>query len=308
MNAITISNGLYQALIRADMGGNCLQLLHLPTGASLLRTPPDEDTYQTNSPNVFGMPFLFHPNRISDGKYTFEGRDYVFPINEPARHNAIHGVMSVTPFTVETQEKDHVVLAYAATEKAPYMAFPHAFHLTLEYKVTDAGMRQTLTVTNDSSADMPFGIGFHTSLNAAFMPGSKAEDSFLAITAGKQWEYTPDRILPTGVSTDPGEYTAGVCAAHQRVSGLFDMGRQAGGGTAVLENRKQHAKIVYEVSEGYHFWMLYNMDGEHDFICPEPQTWMIDAPNVNLPDEITGFSALRPGESRTLSTVMHLEA
>ena len=46
--------------------------------ADIYRTPPDFAAFR-GSPNVYGEPFLFPPNRISGGRYTFNGRVYTFP-------------------------------------------------------------------------------------------------------------------------------------------------------------------------------------------------------------------------------------
>lgn len=303
MRAITLSAGGYTALIRADRGGNCLGLCHSASGAELLRTPPTEEIYEKN-PNVYGMPLLFPPNRIRDGQYTFQGRRYRFPINEPARNHHIHGLLSVTPFDVETETADVARLVYRADAAHPYLDFPHAFTVALEYRLGAEGLSQTLTVKNDGNADMPFGVGFHTALNVPFLPGARAEDCRLAVTAGKIWRYD-ERILPTGETADAGAYTRGVPAAQQRVSELMDMG--GSGGVATLTDAAAGGRIVYEAGPGYRFWMLFNQGGEAGYICPEPQTWIVDAPNLPFSREITGFDAIAPGDRRVLHTQLRFE-
>ena len=56
--------------------------------------------------------------------------------------------------------------------------------------------------------------------------------------------------------------------------------------------------LVCERDERFRFVMLWNGDGRQNFVCPEPQSWMVDAPNLPLPPETTGFEALQPGERR----------
>ena len=53
--------------------------------------------------------------------------------------------------------------------------------------------------------------------------------------------------------------------------------------------------VGYEVSDGYHFWILWNDRGEKHYFCPEPMTAMIDAPNLDMPAEKTGFTELSTG-------------
>ena len=52
--------------------------------------------------------------------------------------------------------------------------------------------------------------------------------------------------------------------------------------------------------------MLWNMDAKHRFMCPEPQTWMIDAPNRPLPPEESGLRGLSQGESMVLENRLAL--
>src|SRR6185436_18543598 len=49
------------------------------------------------SKSAFLFPF---PNRLKDGKYSFEGKDYQFPINNASTGNAIHGYGKSRPMTV----------------------------------------------------------------------------------------------------------------------------------------------------------------------------------------------------------------
>ena len=302
-NCITISGGGYTASIRADMGANCVRLVHAPSGADILRTPPSDEVWEKN-PNIYGMPLLFPPNRIRDGEYTFGGRLYRFPINEPARHHHIHGLLSVTPFAVEEARPDYARFVFRADQKNPYLDFPHAFTVVQEFRVSDLGLSQQLTVLNDGDTPMPFGTGFHTSMNVPFLPGGKAENCRLSVTAGKVWRYD-DRILPTGETASAQPYVDGVPAAHQRISELMDMG--GSGGRAILEDAAAGGRIVYEAGPGFRYWMLFNQGGEMGYICPEPQTWIIDAPNSPLPPEISGFDAIQPGDRRVLKTALRFE-
>lgn len=304
MNLITLHGGGYLAEICPDKGANCIRLFHEKTGADILRTPPSDAIFN-ESPYVYGMPLLFPPNRILDGRYSFNGRTYEFPINEPARHHHIHGLLAKTPFTTEAQSADSARFSYHATEKAPYLQFPHAFSVTLEYRVDENGLHQSLTVENKSDSPMPFGAGFHTAFKVPFLPGGRAEDCVLSATAGKRWLYDPQRIIPTGEVQSAEIFRRGVPAAHNVISAHLDMG--GNGGVATLTDEKTGAKIVYEVGGGYRFWMLFNQGGEMGYVCPEPQSWMVDAPNRPFPPEISGFDAIAPGDRRVLTANLRLE-
>src|SRR5581483_1899152 len=40
-----------------------------------------------------GAPLIPWPNRLGDGRYSFDGREYQLPITEPEHGNAIHGLL-----------------------------------------------------------------------------------------------------------------------------------------------------------------------------------------------------------------------
>ena len=75
-----IRAGDYTATIDLSAGANCIRLRNEKYGAALLREPPENP----DNPYLYGMPVLFPVNRISGGRFRFQGREYVFPINEPA--------------------------------------------------------------------------------------------------------------------------------------------------------------------------------------------------------------------------------
>lgn len=303
MNEILIRAGGYSAAIRADMGANCISLKHAETGADILRTPASEDAFAENR-NLYGMPFLFPPNRVRDGKYIYNGAVYEFPINEISRNNHIHGFLSATAFQIDYARADCAALSYRATRARPYLAFPHAFHAQIAYALSGAGLLQTLTVTNDSESPMPFGAGFHTTMNVPFIKGARAEDVELSVTCDKIYEVDA-RIIPTGNTASADNFRRGVNAAGAPISHLLSM--RPGENRACLTDRARGVRVVYEVDARYRYWMLFNKGGDAGFICPEPQSWIVDAPNLGWHDDITGFYALKPGETRVLNSRIHIE-
>jgi aldose 1-epimerase len=46
------------------------------------------------------------PNRIRDGRFTWDGREYRLPPNDPAMKNAIHGFACRRPWRVVDQGAD----------------------------------------------------------------------------------------------------------------------------------------------------------------------------------------------------------
>ena len=79
LKGVEFSKGEYTALLIPEMGANLVRLANTRLGAEILRTPgPGEIETFRSRPQVFGLPILFPPNRIADGRYVFEGRTYQY--------------------------------------------------------------------------------------------------------------------------------------------------------------------------------------------------------------------------------------
>lgn len=305
--AYELTAGGYRAVVCPALGGNCLQLTHLETGAELLRTPESLDEVKAN-PNVYGTPFLFPPNRIAGASYEFEDRRYTFPANGD-RGTHIHGLLSRTAFEVKTTEtaedEARIVLEYAATGEKPYLTFPHAFRVRISLTLNQGGLSHRIDIFNDSDSNMPCGAGFHTTLRAPFMPDGREEDCLFTLGAGREW-LLPETTIPDGRTQETSELHsaltgAGVIPCKQILSRLFEQK-----GPAVVRDAASGRAIIYTVDESIRFWMLYNKDAKQRFLCTEPQTWMNDAPNRPFPDEETGFAWIAPGSSMTIRTNLKL--
>ncbi|WP_120521238.1 aldose 1-epimerase family protein [Arthrobacter celericrescens] len=130
------------------------------------------------------------PNRIADGKYTFDGAGYQVPSNEPARGCALHGFAFEQDWTLESHEESAVTLF---CEPAPTAGYPHALRLTAEYRLTEAGLRIAVTAANLGGTAAPYGVCPHPYLVAG---PSRLDEWVLEIPAGTFLEVTPDRLLP----------------------------------------------------------------------------------------------------------------
>ncbi len=68
----------------------------------------------------------------------------------------------------------------------------------------------------------------------------------------------------------------------------------------VVTDKVSGKRICYEVSDVMKFWIMWNYNGDKGFFCPEPMSWLIDAPNLDADPAVTGYVELAPGESKTL--------
>ena len=203
LKGVEFSKGEYTALLIPEMGANLVRLANTRLGAEILRTPgPGEIETFRSRPQVFGLPILFPPNRIADGRYVFEGRTYQYPITIERERNYHHGVLKSEAFLVsKAREMDREVMIecryYAnAGNDAVYRDFPHEFKCKITYRLTAEGLEQEVVFFNRSETRMPLGVGFHTPLTIPFAGGIDA-DYVMRLAVGEEVELD-GRNLPTG--------------------------------------------------------------------------------------------------------------
>ena len=203
LKGVEFSKGEYTVLLIPEMGANLVRLANTRLGAEILRTPgPGEIETFRSRPQVFGLPILFPPNRIADGRYVFEGRTYQYPITIERERNYHHGVLKSEAFLVsKARETDREVMIecryYAnAGNDAVYRDFPHEFKCKITYRLSAEGLEQEVMFGNKSDLPMPVGVGFHTPLNVPFA-GGDAADYRLRMAVGERFELN-GRNLPTG--------------------------------------------------------------------------------------------------------------
>lgn len=299
----------YEAWVLPAMGGNVLRFAHEGLGVEALRVPADAKALRA-APAVYGTPLLFPPNRIFGGAFTFEGRAYRFPINEPSRNSFIHGFLMETPMMIAEAGSggDEVMLSllYRATADVPYGTFPHAFSVRLALRLGAGGLSQAVTVTNESREAMPVGLGFHT---AFYIPRARRADFRVRAPVGREWLTDPSTIRPNGRYAEGTPLHAalnneGLPPLDAPVSNLFE---RAPGAASVLDLGRG-TEICYRADDAYRFWMLWNQAAQADHFCIEPMTWTVDAPNSPLPPQESGFDSLPPGKARTLVTRLSIRA
>lgn len=327
IDALRFGAGGYEALIVPEVGANIVELKkleHTGTGKTLnlLRNTEGltKDAF-VGRPQVYGIPVLFTPNRIANGKFNFDGHEYNFPITDKVYNNHLHGFLHKRPWRIAKQEvKENEVIIEAVFECGPqsdfFENFPHEFEFLYRISLSQAGLISSYTISNKGDKKMPLGLGFHTAFCVPFTEDSNEADYLIKATVGGRWELT-EALLPTGKYIAKGKIEnemledgtkavgQALDAFHFENKPILRNGKLFSGAT--LTDTKKKITLVYEWGEKFLHSVIWNNDGKSGFICPEPQTWMINAPNVDLPDEVTGFYALDPGKAWTDCTKIYVE-
>ncbi len=150
---------------------------------------PYSDTYASS----ILFPFA---NRIDNGTYTFEDKNFEFPINEKGNNNALHGLVFNKTFKVVNQFTDEnqasVTLEYI--EKNESAGFPYTYTIQLEYVLTATSLDLNVTIKNTDSKTFPFTLGWHP-----YFESANIFDSTLMFDSNKQLTFN-DRCITTGTA------------------------------------------------------------------------------------------------------------
>jgi aldose 1-epimerase len=180
----TITAGEYTAVV-TEVGAG-LRSLRLD-GRELIMEFPEDGAPVGGS----GQLLIPWPNRIRDGKYTFDGVERELEITEPARNNAIHGLTRHAAWQVDTHT-DAALRLTLRLEPAP--GYPFLLDLAAEYTLdADEGLAISVTARNAGDWEAPYGIGSHAYLKTD--GGLDGPQGLARVPAGR-WLMVDERMIP----------------------------------------------------------------------------------------------------------------
>ena len=140
-----------------------------------------------------GQNLIPWPNRIRDGRYTFNGVTQQLALTEPARHNASHGLARYVPWVLVERQTDTVV---SRVRIHPQPGWPGTLEATITHRVGEEGLLVTVEATNLGNNELPFGYGAHPYLTVG---ESSVDEVALTVPAASYLE-VDDRLLPAKIS------------------------------------------------------------------------------------------------------------
>jgi aldose 1-epimerase len=140
-----------------------------------------------------GQNLIPWPNRIRDGRYSFNGVTQQLALTEPARHNASHGLARYVPWVLVERQANTVV---NRVRIHPQPGWPGTLEATITHRVGEEGLMVTVEATNLGDNELPFGYGAHPYLTVG---ESSVDEVALTVPAASYLE-VDDRLLPAKVS------------------------------------------------------------------------------------------------------------
>ena len=228
------------------------------------------------------------PNRIRDGAYELEGRRHQLDLNEPARRNAIHGLVRWSSWSVSERGADRAVLDHVLR---PRPGYPFTLELQVEYSLSADGLTVVTSATNAGGETCPYGAGSHPYLAVR---AETVDEVVLRVPARSALE-ADERGIPVGsgpVEATELDFRDPRPVGPTRLDHCFtDVDRDEDGRVRVAIG-----ETTLWADESYPYLMIFTGDGlpdvERRSLAVEPMTC---APNAFVSGD--GLILLEPGES-----------
>lgn len=288
-----------QRLVRLEAGGYELELC--PEGGGCITAfryqgmdvfrPATGEYWQHHEPRASGsFPLVPYSNRIADGRFTYDGRDYQLPINMPPEPHAIHGDGWLAPWSVELQEPARAILFHEPASA------PISHKSSQVFALGEDGLTAALDITNTSSHALPFGFGHHP-----YFP--RTDGLTLKAGVSEVW-ISDDRKLPKDKINVPDDWNF---STTKRLAPLdLDNCFTGFDGKAVMAWPEKGLTLSIEADPVFGHLVVFVPPGE-DFVCVEPVSHVTNGIHQLLEGrDDTGLKLLQPGE--TLKGSMHFSA
>ena len=283
--------GNWHVTAAPECGGNLSQVKY--DGVDIMRGFSDVSDW-VETPTNFGFAVLFPPNRIDGGKFSFNGKNYQLPVNEPARGNHLHGVALREKWVLDDVTDDSLAMSWIFDENSPmYALYPFSCKLSVTYTFKEKSLIQKFTAENLSQEVMPCALGFHTAF--------PAPEQLRVTGRGGRFELVPPRFLMSGREIgwldgfEPGKW---LDPAQVWPFGHFRMDSSH----RLAELDYGSFMLRYTVDEKFDHWMVWRPEFDTSFVCVEPMNIRIGT-FENAPDTLPVLAA---GESVTFSSSVEI--
>jgi len=285
------------------------QRVRLQCGAAVLELAPwvggsvaafrwrDEDVFRPASAEALedvdplrmaSYPLIPFAGRITGGAFVFEGRPIALPANLPGESDAIHGQAWRAPWRVAHIAPSQAELTY----DHPAGEWPWRYRASQVFTLRDDGLRQVLSVTNQSDRAMPAGLGAHPFFPRGHGVTLKAHVSGVIIDVSK-----PPAMIPT-----PWDWRRA-----PTIEAFVDNQFVGWNGEARVMWPERRACVTMTTSPPAPYLVVYAPEGEA-FFCAEPVSHQLDAVNLSPGGAGHGMTILGPGQTTSISIDYALSA
>lgn len=303
-----LNTGRLEVTLLPRLGNNVIEIKDLKEQRQVLRKPEESElAFYLQKPYHFGIPMLIPPGRIAKGRFEYDGASYQFEQNT-ANDNHIHGLHRTQAWCVSDIEEDEegcaVTTEFSTADDSRWTAqMPEPLKLQMTFRLQGSDLKQELRITNNGTRAVPFGMGYHT----WFLLDGQPDQWTLKLPV--EGIYTLDeQLLPTGEFAplkDLEALNTGFNLKGADLDTIFKIPEDQP--AEAFLTRDDGYTIQYTADRSYFkHWVLYTKGTADQFLCIEPYTWLPNAPNLDLPNEVTGLINLEPDQSVELHTKLQV--
>lgn len=156
---LDLKNGKESAKAKISLheGGRLMELQF--NGIYIIKDEPSSKYKDTFASSIL-FPFA---NRIKNGLYSFNGKEYKLNCNENGRNNALHGLVFDKKFEIIDRDLKYnscaITLLYQEKEKS--IGFPFLYNIYITYTLKDNNINVSVKIKNTDKNSFPFTLGWH---------------------------------------------------------------------------------------------------------------------------------------------------
>jgi aldose 1-epimerase len=203
------------------------------------------------------MPLVPWPNRISKGRYRFDGEDYQVALTEPAQNNAIHGFGRWANWVLREHDANRIVVGLRIP---PQTGYPFLVDVSVEYTLDDTGLTTRITGHNLGENAAPWACGQHPYLRC----DTDTIDALEVELKAAKWLPTDTDQIPTGKEPVEGsdyDFRTWRKLGHQKIDYAFNELERDEAGRAWARVRAPSGREVgLWADEHFPFLELYTGD------------------------------------------------
>ncbi|TFV63581.1 UNVERIFIED_ORG: aldose epimerase [Bacillus sp. AZ43] len=207
----------------------------------------------TVAPGWRGAVLVPWPNRIREGRWSWDGEDLQLEVQSPAEPHAIHGLVAWQPWTVLDRGERSVTVG---TTVEPHPGYPFRLAVAVDTELTGDALTCTVRVMNAGDRPAPFGAGVHPYLSVGADASGGIGDAELQLPA--RTELLLDGGLPTGGRV-PFDGAVGRIGDRVLDTPLTDLVRDADG-WARTRLRGPAGELVLAVDGSWPWLQVYSGD------------------------------------------------
>lgn len=280
---LTLQSGDSSLVLAPEVGG---AIVGWTLGAAaLLRRPLPDAIVAGNVRGLGCFPLVPFSNRIANGRFRWDGTEYLLDRNFGDHPHTIHGVGWQRPWQVASVgPASATLMLHHDARGAEARGWPFPFAAEQRFTLTENALSVALTLRNLHESPAPAGLGFHP-----YFPRTGAPA--LRFNAGSVWLSGADS-LPAAEVPIPPEWNH----AEGKAIGTASLDNCFAGwdGDARIVRSSGEPTIHIQANGVFHHLVVYTPPGQ-DFFCVEPVSHMTDAINRMTITPGHGLRILRAG-------------